>query len=727
MADFPSTYGYTGLIRPSDLPIRSFHLDATRLDEAATSLERMGTVLADQVGSAHEDWATLPTHYEAPEAEDFYRLLDRPLSHATLFDSRMGSAATALRDLADVITRERPRLLDLESDALTFYDEVSGGVETTQSVTAATLAGVYTHTSVVTVEWHEHQASWERNTELWERYFEIHTALQTADESAAGTILALRTVDERLPGQPGGPELEAPAGAPTPPWGDVDHGGQAEMIMGQIFLEQFGPLVGYNAFTGEFDGSLAREAWSGVWNGVVDVATLRGVDVGLFVAQQIAARTSGGYVEYDPDNQAHRVFDGLASGLTIDLFSDDPLSQWDEDPHAAAATLQFLGISVLAGGPLAAGARVTLGPLARTLVQRGSVVVGNVRFTLGNAGITLTNLVDGSWRRPSFGPDGQTAVQHLLRQYEQEHGRLPDDPPNPPGQPDGGGSTGGGAAPTPGVRVHEPFPGTQVLLPDGDRAPNLVSQTQAPTRYTDADVAAAWEGAYRNPDGVRVDPRTGAPLVGDAPGTGSRRWVMYWDDVNGRWVAGNRGEGWGATSSRYPADTFDVDRGDGYASGDGTRPGDHPPGQVPPATTTAGSGETGHVHLARGERGMDYQLQISGYQRTPDGLVPEYQYADPDTGRTVTFDGHTYRGEPPTEVFLEAKDGYGVLAYRPDSSIAQGVSRNLLAEVRAQLRVLPDGAVLEWHVSDPVGASAIRRLLERNGFDDVAVTYTPSS
>lgn len=713
--DLPSTYGYSELIHPSKFPIKTADLHMGHIDDAASSLEAMGTALVNNVTSAHEAWQGLPECYEAPEATQFYELLDAPLSNAETFNSRMTSAAGYLRDWADVVGHERPKLTTLQDDAMTFYNEVVGGVETTQSTTAATPAGVYTHTMVVTKDWDEVQSSWDDNKALWERYMTIHTALVEADTTAADGVLALREVDTRLPGQPGGPEPEASGAAPEMPWGEIVRGGQAEMILGQVFLEQVGPLFGYNAFTGEFSRELFGEAWTGVWNGIVDLATITDAEIIAFAEEQWEARTSGGYVEYDPDNRAHRVFGGMAEGVTIDLFSDDPLSQWSEDPEGAAATLQLLGIGVLASGPLGSIGAAALGPLARTLLRRGSVIVGNVRFWMHEGRITLTSLLDGSSITPPvsmFGPDGATAIRNFLHLYEQEHGPFPGDrTPDVPTRP----------------RTFESQSGVQVVLGDRDAAPHLVSQSQAPSRWTDADVDSAWENAYRNADGVRVDPRTGVPLVGGPPGSGPRTWVMYWDDANGQWVAGNRGAGWAGSNLRYPHDTFDPDLGNGYASGDAHLPGDHPPGQLPEATTTPTSGETGTIHIPRGSSGIDYQLQVSGWRLTDDGLVPEYQYIDPDTGQQVRFDGHTWRGEPPGEVFLEAKDGYGVLEYRPDSGTAQGMATNLLDEAERQLRVLPEDALLEWHVSDPVGASAVRRLLAEAGIgpEDITVIYTP--
>lgn len=40
---------------------------------------------------------------------------------------------------------------------------------------------------------------------------------------------------------------------------------------------------------------------------------------------------------------------------------------------------------------------------------------------------------------------------------------------------------------------------------------------------------------------------------------------------------------------------------------------------------------------------------------------------------------------------------------------------------------MPEGAILEIHVSDPVGARAIRQLLDEADYYDVNVIYTPEA
>lgn len=169
---------------------------------------------------------------------------------------------------------------------------------------------------------------------------------------------------------------------------------------------------------------------------------------------------------------------------------------------------------------------------------------------------------------------------------------------------------------------------------------------------------------------------------------------------------------------------FDPGAGQHYASGDPHHPGGWPPG-TPEATWNKGDTEPGWKHINHNfdKDWMPYQEQIGGTERTPSGALPEWVQHDLDTGAPVSFDGHTYRG--PQEVFLEAKDGFRGLAFAPDNAYWMGRAESALEQVDRQLGALPQGAKLEWHVSDPYGAAALRDLFDSNGVYGVEVIYTP--
>ncbi|MGV0812320.1 hypothetical protein ABQF34_10195 [Mycolicibacterium boenickei] len=177
---------------------------------------------------------------------------------------------------------------------------------------------------------------------------------------------------------------------------------------------------------------------------------------------------------------------------------------------------------------------------------------------------------------------------------------------------------------------------------------------------------------------------------------------------------------------QHPADVFDPNQGLHYTSGDAHYPGGWPP-STPPETWSPGNTNPGWHYIDRGpdKDWMPYQEQISGAERLPDGRIPEYARIDPDSGKTVNFDGHDIRGGH--EVFLDAKDGYSALATDPGRPWTQGMEQSILNEIPRQLRALPPGASLEIHVSDPSGAAAIRNLVEENDWFDVTVIYTPKA
>lgn len=98
---------------------------------------------------------------------------------------------------------------------------------------------------------------------------------------------------------------------------------------------------------------------------------------------------------------------------------------------------------------------------------------------------------------------------------------------------------------------------------------------------------------------------------------------------------------------------------------------------------------------------------------------------DPDTGVAVDFDSHLYRDHE--EVFIEAKWDHRWMAFAPTDGYWTVRTDKLVGQAESQLAALPDGAVLEWHVSDPYGAAAIRKLFESRDLFDITVIYTPKA
>ena len=136
---------------------------------------------------------------------------------------------------------------------------------------------------------------------------------------------------------------------------------------------------------------------------------------------------------------------------------------------------------------------------------------------------------------------------------------------------------------------------------------------------------------------------------------------------------------------------FSVNKSNGkeYDSNLAKYPGDYPP-HTPP-------NENGIKYQNRSDKDTkwkQYQEQISGWNRTADGKIPEYVVPRTE-GRDVAFDGHTVRGMPPTEIFLEAKHGHKGLLYYAEKDWSQKAQDNIIAQVERQLSVLPKNAQLE--------------------------------
>ncbi|SKL66354.1 Uncharacterised protein [Mycobacteroides abscessus subsp. massiliense] len=205
----------------------------------------------------------------------------------------------------------------------------------------------------------------------------------------------------------------------------------------------------------------------------------------------------------------------------------------------------------------------------------------------------------------------------------------------------------------------------------------------------------------------------------EQPGAGAHSWPVM--DHQAPSAGGDH-----TPPSYQPPAPYEFDPGGGqhYTSGDPHHPGGWPPG-TPEATWNKGDTEPGWKHINHNfdKDWMPYQEQIGGIERTPSGALPEWVQHDLDTGAPVSFDGHTYRG--PQEVFLEAKDGFRGLAFAPDNAYWTGRAESALEQVDRQLGALPPGARLEWHVSDPYGAAALRDLFDSNGVYGVEVIYTP--
>jgi hypothetical protein len=162
-----------------------------------------------------------------------------------------------------------------------------------------------------------------------------------------------------------------------------------------------------------------------------------------------------------------------------------------------------------------------------------------------------------------------------------------------------------------------------------------------------------------------------------------------------------------------------------------------PPGRVPPSQPNLGDTDNGPgswESKSRKETGAAYQEQISGVPRNSDGSAIEYVVKyDPDPGRRpeIEFDGHGWRGQPPQEIYLEAKSGYQAQIVEdvyPDAR--KGILEEMEDQAKRQLNAIRQnspGATLEWHFSNQQAAEIVQKRFARNdNLEDVIIIYTPA-
>lgn len=176
-------------------------------------------------------------------------------------------------------------------------------------------------------------------------------------------------------------------------------------------------------------------------------------------------------------------------------------------------------------------------------------------------------------------------------------------------------------------------------------------------------------------------------------------------------------------SNGLPADTFNPNAGANYTSGNPHYPGRWPP-DSPEETWVPGETDRGWKHINRGYSDWtEYQLSAGGVERAPDGRVPEFMQLDPTTGKPVAFDSFVTRGDQ--DVYLDMKRGREGMFWQPDNQYWMNRAYGELATAQRQVSALPPGAILEWHVSTPEGAAAVRQMLENEDIYQINVIYTP--
>lgn len=560
-----------GLINPSQFPVKSTDMYPSQIEESATRLRAMGKSVRTQVVDIDSSWGRLKAHYEAPEQQRVYDLMDPAVRSARDLKSTLSKAAGHLDVYASTLHCLKPRLQKLEKDANDFRARVSGGVTVDASDAKDASFGDLAMGGLnwigdqdwiprsysgsvserqVTVPWKEHDPSVQENNALVARLFALVEEVSRAATTCANDINDL--VESWSPSEkkPMTAEALSAPGQKPMPWGSiveedrncpeaVGHGNSLAARAAGEELQGLATLaVGYNPDTGGiFDLGAAHQARMGLadvgLSTVVTVATQRlrtpeGSVPWLERRRDVTATAWGEAIGYD--HQAQKQY-----GNGFHEWKDDPIAMSTKVAWTAVPTLLTAGWGGAAKGGLSATGKAAKG------VPDGAPKKVPHSWRTGVNGAPLARLDADIEARGKAYPSGHgpgKATNSLLDAV--------DDVPPPRKSPDAPVSNSiNTERSTPAARGQGPESGQ--TSGSGDRGAGqglgsgveprrTVSHREAPSPWTPDDVQAARERAGG------VDHRTREPLRPDGP-NGERRWHMTWDPEAREWVAENPGHG----------------------------------------------------------------------------------------------------------------------------------------------------------------------------------------
>lgn len=348
-------------IDPSAIPGENLKPDD--IDIAANQMRFIGTDVADQGFAVLSSWQGITAHYEAPESSTLFSVMDPVGTAAETFGTNVGTLATALNTFADEIRPIKAELDAIRAEATSFVASTRNGVE--KEVIAP---GSYTTsyqaaaTTTQTVEWHEDQATVDKNNELIERVNAQMVLLWAAERSCANKIydiIGQPHIEAASDSNPNGYGVtEIPEGSEMP-WGAAVErtescGEQAVgavgrfvwdgVIVGGIWgtVTGLGTLVlGYNPSTGEwFQGDMYGAAWSNL--GMLGVGLATAGPLGIAGSQ-----LPGPVGDFFRGGQ-----DALVNAGKGIIAWD----KWEEDPAEAAGTAVFNVATIIIPAGAAVGA-----------------------------------------------------------------------------------------------------------------------------------------------------------------------------------------------------------------------------------------------------------------------------------------------------------------------------------------------------------------------------------
>ncbi|WP_068477240.1 hypothetical protein [Pseudoclavibacter helvolus] len=730
-----------GLIDPASFPCKSADLNTETIASGGDQLASMGTNLKSKVEAVETAWTPIAEPYRAPEQDSVYALMTPAVDAAGDVSSRFTSAQGHIDTYASSLSTIKTTLSDLETRAADFRTEALAGykkyVDKSGKVPEMSLS--YNKPNVlVDCTWEEHPPAVEQNDALLAEYNAVLESISTAATTCANSINGLLTGVCAAPLVPvTAAQLDSldepmPWGSPSKEAEGVQQSIQKgfDNFVGGTF-EGVKALLGFHPVTGEWSAWNIVTTLGGTADFLVSTAALTLTVPASWLLKETTGKSELTDFLDDRINLAATGWGGMVGwDHQAALAGGDGWAKWKEDGVAAGAEVAFGGLAMLIPGVNAAkagsmaarvpgmvaklpdGVSAGVSKTASAFSKAGSFLVGT------KPGVTPLSEAKGlTGPVPSAGGHGALDALDALGETGVAPGGVPG---RAPGSDSVAANASGGHSAT-GVE------GATAPESKPPHAETAINQKEAPRKPVKPDdYEAALERAPKNGDGVPIDPRTGEPLRGVGE-DGPQQWHLKWDPEageSGEFVARNPGQGFVEPGPRAPKVDYDPAIGELYASGDGTKPGGHPP-SIPERTWDPDSEVPGHDYVTpTSEKGVEYQSQISGWGVLPDGTQPEYLMPADTPSGVVKFDGHTVRGDPPVEVFLEAKDGYEVLGTAPGIEMSKDMTTKIKNQVKNQLDVLPEGAVLEWHVSDPYGAAAIQAMFSKLELP-VQVYYTP--
>lgn len=663
-----------GLIDPSQFPFRSASMDVLALERAADGLRRLGAGVGDGAEVLVGAWDGLQGAYESPEQDRVYRLMDPVTTSAESLESDLSTAAGHLDDFAETLGVLRVRLMSLEQEAQAFRESVMWGVQVYAPEAAD--AGVVAFGSVV-VPWDQDTETVKRNKML------LLDHAKLVEDITAAAVVCHNALLDLVPGADAVDDLVAvPAeqlmdGRAEFSWGvpvaedrswseSVDHG--AYSFVFNLYAGIGALVCGYDAAMGERSNEFWGQSWVGFGNALLSLGVSGSVGL-VTVANPQAASWALGRLPADQQEwllDRHRVAGATGAGLVgIDL-----------PEHLAGGD----GLWRWREDAVATGTESVLN-LGSMAVPAGGVGAGALRT--GSVGARLLRL--GTGALDLVVPGGSLAVQSGLRVV-----------------------SGLRTAVQRIDEIHPVLPNPAGVVAD---APGLGSVDEA--HVVDHPVS---DGLFGEVDEVDID----TPPDGVSYGYGQpdpAEPPVFHDEI--------RSDRYPGRVSRFPPERVDGEWASSYESGNARLPGTEPPWSPPdsfePGVTDAGwRAEKRPLHW----ESIKYQMQVTGIRPNAADALPEYWRTTPSGGE-ISYDGHTIRNGG--EVYQEVKNGWDELAFYPESEKMEAKMGEFVKQAREQVRALPDGALLEWHMSDPLAASVIKAEFSGTpGLGNVLVLYTPA-